>query len=245
MRVRVSYVLKLRTGGLWGSGQRLLGADIVTATCRHASGSLTLCVPAPYVKGLLRRSLEELIDHLTRLGILGRGVLDELFGPLTPFSESASSRPPNTVVAPLYPAKGIEAIRKLAEGDDLEYLIKGEGLVLPKLRDELHGMTYVEPHVRIDDRSGRAAEGALFQELRVVPEAMFYGEVIHYLRGGSGRDHAIEIARALVLAVASLNSRYVGRRTVATVYVVGVKPENLREDEVIREVLSEASLPSG
>ena len=48
-----------------------------------------------------------------------------------------------------------------------------------------------------------------------------------------------------MLAVASLNSRYVGRRTVTTAYVVGVKPEDLREDEVIREVLSEASLPSG
>lgn len=179
------------------------------------------------MKGVLRRVLEEIADHLERLGIARRSVIEKIFGPLTPMTGEASPAPCRSIFGPLYPIENLEIASKLAQLGSLEYLYQGDYIASPR--------AYVEPHVRIDDVSGRVATGAFFKELRVFPRTTFYGEIVHY---AEDRNQLVESARALLVAIASLRYRYVGRKTLADSYVVSIEPPDLLNDPLINYVLT-------
>ena len=232
--IRICYVLKLKTGGLWGSGKGLLEADNVTSLCRHASGLEVPCIPATYVKGLLRRSSEEVIHLLQKLDIVkDLHILEEVYGPLTPFGDEASPRPCNTYFAPLYPVRSLEQAARLARDRPLAYLHRDDVLHAPQL--------YGEPHVRIDDRSARASVGGLYRELRVVPGTLFYGEILHY---PSNVSLSVPAARILVIAVSMLGYRYAGRKTIVAPRIISVEPKQLEKDPILRIVLEAKGLKS-
>lgn len=230
--LRICYALKLIGGGLWGSARHTLEADIPTIVCRHASGLELPCIPPTYMKGLLRRTLEEVVHKLVELGIVSsRDIVTKLFGPLTPMGEAAEALPSNTVIAPLYPIKSAEDARRLANLEPLSYLRSSEHLAAPS--------TYREPHVRLDDRRHSAAAGALYHELRVVPHTLFYGEVLHYPQSES---EALDAARALLISLSLLNYRYVGRTTPARIAVIRVEPAKIAEDQLVAHVMKLRSI---
>jgi len=225
--LRICYIVKLRSGGLWGGDKRGLGPTTKISECIHVTGVKTFCIPPTYVKGLIRTMLEEIWDHLKRVKIVSDGLVEELLGPLTPFGGQVSSIPCNTIIGPLYPIKTVEDAKKLSEMSPLEYISQGYSLHTPD--------TYEEPHIRIDDTSGRAAQGALFTEVRVQPSTLFYGEIIHY---SSNKEKMLEGARALLISIALMRYRYIGRRVSADIKFVCLEPEDLLHDNIISQVYS-------
>ncbi|MEM0338066.1 MAG: hypothetical protein QW284_00020 [Ignisphaera sp.] len=227
-RLRICYLLKLEGGGLWGSGKGLLEANVVTTACRHARGGEVLCIPHTYIKGVLRRAAEEVFDHLTRVGIVqSRDIILKVFGPLTPFSDKVAVVPSPTMFGPLYPVKDVESAKALANDEPMAYLFKDSTLLSPS--------TYIEPHVRLDDRCARAAKGALFKELRVAPATLFYGEIMYE---SADFSELTDVARLLTIAIAMLRYKYVGRRSSAKSYILKIEPPDIAEDENVKYVLS-------
>jgi len=230
-RLRICYAVKLRSGGLWGSDKRGLGPVLKTSECVHPGGMSVPCVPATYVKGLIRSALEEVWSNLVRLGIVGKITMESLLGPLTPFGGSASATPCNTIVGPLYPVSSLSDVRRLAEAGSLKYVFLGEALRAPEL--------YEEPHVRIDRASGRVATGALFTEIRVNPSTLLYGEVIHWT---DDDGKLVEAARALLVAISMMRYRYIGRKTSADVALACLEPSELTSDGVVSQIYSRLGL---
>lgn len=225
---RICYTLTLVSGGLWGTGAGGVEADVVTARCRHASGREVPCIPNTYIKGILRRALEEVADHLTRTNIIRLPtIIDELFGPLTPFSGRARVVPANLIIATLYPIRDFSLAKTLSSRQPLSYLYQDDAIAEPT--------PYIEPHIRIDDRTGTVSTGALYRELRIAPGTTFYGEILYY---SEDRNSMAEALRALAIAIGSLRTRSVGRRTYAKPYIVSatLDGEEVR-DEVIGKIV--------
>jgi len=226
-KLRICYLLKLESGGMWGAGKAVLEANIATTICKHPKGYEIPCIPSTYIKGVLRRSAEEIITHLVRVNIVGEAnIVEKVFGPLTPFEGVAKPIPVNTFFGPLYPVRDVDTAKRLAGGGEFMYLADSDSLAMPSM--------YVEPHVRLDDRCGRASLGALFKELRVSPETLFYGEILYV---ADNEKELVDAARLLTIAVARLNYRYVGRRTAAKSQILCVEPSNAAKDEVVEYVL--------
>lgn len=221
---RICYILKLASGGLWGSGLGGIEADVVSTTCRHGTGENVLCIPHTYVKGLLRRALEDVEVYLDRFGIIeGKGIVNEIFGPLTPFEDNVQGTPKNIVLAPLFPIRDESLAIELARGLPLSYLTRGD--VIAK------GELYVEPHVRIDDRVESATIGGLYSELKATPKTIFYGEILFYT---DSDVEARKVLRALSIAIASLRLRYAGRKTVVQpkILLVTYRGTNMADDVI-------------
>ena len=212
---------------MWGAGKAVLEASIATAICKHPKGLEAPCIPSTYIKGVLRRATEEIINHLARINIVsGVDVVDKVFGPLTPFEGVANSAPANTFFGPLYPVRDVDAAKKLASDGAFKYLSDSDSLAEPSM--------YIEQHVRLDDRCGRASLGALFKEFKVSPETLFYGEILYV---ASDEKELIDVARLLAIAITRLNYRYVGRRTAARSQVLCVEPSSVTKDEIVEYVL--------
>lgn len=227
--LRICYTLKLLSGGLWGSVSRGLEADIVTSSCRHASGEDIPCIHSTYIKGLLRRSLEYIEDHLYKFGVIGViNIVKEIFGPLTPFEDEAQGVASNIVIAPLFPMKNESSAIEICRDKPLSYLSRIDVIAKPEL--------YIEPHIRIDDRVGTVSIGGLYSELKVVPQTLFYGEIIFYT---DSEDKALEVARALSIAIASLRTQYAGRRTVVQPKILSItyRGINMAKDDIVGMVI--------
>lgn len=228
--VRICYVLELIVGGLWGSGQGGLEADVTTTTCKHGSGKDALCIPHTYIKGLLRRVLEEIEDHLYRLKIVNRNnIVDRIFGPLTLIKGEVQGVPSRIIIPPLFPVKGLNIASELAIGPPLTYLFRGDILADVEL--------YVEPHVRIDDVLETATIGALYKELKVTPKTLFYGEVLFYTED---ENEACDVLRALSIAIAALRLHYAGRRSVVQPKILSVTYNNkdMSSDNIVNFIMN-------
>lgn len=232
-RGRICYVLILTSGGLWGSGQGGVEADFSPVLCTHSSGVEIPCIPNTYIKGLLRRSLEDVIEHLHRVGIVDSiCIVEELFGPLTVVSGKTKVVPSDIVIAPLYPVKDFSAAEVFSKLEPLSYLnpdiiSSKSGLLEPRL--------YVEPHIRIDDRSGTTSVGSLYKELRIIPDTIFYGEIVIY---SENESKAVSILRTLAIAIGFLKTRCVGRKTYAKPRILSVTYNGKNvEDFIVKKII--------
>lgn len=222
-RGEARFALKLVTGGLWGSGRRLFEADLVTTTCTHpgARGSVP-CIPATYVKGLLRTCAERVEHHMQRLGLVSGGDVERLFGPAAGRPGAGQDRPSALLVAHAFPVKE-ESVGALARGELFAYLLDESCLDAPE--------PYVEQHVRIDDAAGTALRGYLFGEQRVPPGTVMYGE----LEFRAESDEVLRrFARILAAAFAQWNYSYVGRLTSGRLVHLSIEPSDAFTERVVR-----------
>lgn len=225
--------------GLWGAGRESFRADVVTFTLR-AGGVDVPVIPGSYVKGLIRGWAYRLLPLLVEKGIVsaavpqgctssatcGECIVCKAFG--------YQGGPPSPLSATnFYPVKR-DALERAAElmPDDLI-------LEMPDAVAEARpAVTYV-PHVRIEDSSGKAAEGGLFFCEAVAPGSVFYGcirlnEGALESLGGS----VVAACRLILLSLAQLNFSYAGRRSRIAVKVLRHDLGQASGDEVCRKVVA-------
>lgn len=201
--MKVKFLIRLETEGAWGSWERGFEAHVTTVK----DGAGRPFVPPTYLKGLIRRNVVSLIDHLERLNVISRRDIALVFGP-SPFEDSGD--PPTTRPSPIRVSAGKIVTEREAEmirasWPDPDDLVEGGTIPL-----------FVEHHVRVRDETRSVSHGALFTEERVEPGSYLYGCVD---LGGLEQSLAERVACSIVLAL--LNAAYtgVGRRTVGTVCV--------------------------
>lgn len=213
MKGEARFAVKLVSGGLWGSGKRLFEADIATTTCRHPGTGMDVpCIPATYVKGLLRTCAERVEHHMERLDLIDAGDVERLFGPPAGHPGAGQDRPSRLSVAHAFPVKG-DALDRLMGGRIFSYLLDKDCLDIPEL--------YIEQHVRIDDEAGVAAKQYLFSEQRVPPGTVMYGELAFW----ADDDATLKrFSRLLAAAFAQWNYSYVGRLTAGRLIRLQLKP---------------------
>lgn len=250
MVMRIAVVLELKGVGLWGAGKESFEADTTTYRLMGVkpNGEPVLAIPGPYFKGLLRTWAYKLAGLLIRGRIVsgtdpaqtgcwigktcGDCIICHVFG--------YSGCPQGSLfVSYFYPVKR-EGLNVLKRDLWLKLDIDELPFRLDLLTADL--MTTYLAHVRIDDRSGKAARGGLFINEAIKPGVVFVGEVrLHktLLSNESHPDRALLMAfRLVLLSLAQLNYSFVGRRTRGKVGILKYElPDFIKEDEVCREVL--------
>jgi len=232
-KLRLGTLLCIEGLAHWGSTYRetTLGSGI--SMCKHAGLNEYLpCIRGQYVKGLLRRWCERLAPLLLGRNIIKtRDIVSKIFGPsvLSNYDKvRPTSLPSRIYVGDAYPVKSAKHAEELFKEGVFAYLIDNDSRII-KVGTEL------VTRVRIDDVSGRAAEGALYHEVKVPLGALLYFELIVK---DLSNDELIDLARLLLLSLTQLNISSPGRSgTVASVKVVGLEPENLLQDDVIKEII--------
>lgn len=225
-KIRLGVIMRVASPALWGGPHREITLGLGLSLCRHPrTGDYLACVKGQYIKGLLRGWCERLEDLLRSHGVISsQGLTDEVFGG----GRSPSAIPSPIIVADAYPITEEMQASELFRKGELSYLrdVKPPGVLL--------GMV---PRVRIDDVSNRAAEEALFHEIRVAPDTLLYFEVV--VRGVS-EEKLADLARLLLISLKQLNYSYIGRTgSLGEVRVIGVEPDSLLDDEIVRLVIRE------
>jgi len=201
--------------------------------CKHAGlNEYLVCIRGQYVKGLLRRWCERLAPLLLgKYLIKSKDIVSKVFGPSVLSSDGEvrpTSIPSRIYVGDAYPVKSIESAEELFKEGAFTYLMDSSGRVV-KVSTEL------VTRVRIDDVSGKAAEGALYHEVRVPLGVLLYFELV---AKDLSSDEILDLARLLLLSLTQLNISSPGRSgTVASVKIVGLEPEDLLQDHVVKEVM--------
>ncbi|PSN85303.1 hypothetical protein B9Q00_11075 [Candidatus Marsarchaeota G1 archaeon OSP_C] len=162
MKIKFEYQIILKTSGMWGSGFRTFEANSLTAWSivdqpkndKSVAEKIKVpCIPATYIKGLLRKSMESIEWLLKKANVIdqlpGKKITDEILG-------MRGDPLPSKVV-----------ITKAIACDN-------------QLFEKYESKTFLEPHVRISDSRLAAGEGTLFRELRIKPNTKFYGEIVAY-----------------------------------------------------------------
>ena len=231
--LRLGTLLCIEGLAHWGSAYRepTLGSGI--SMCKHARlNEYLVCIRGQYIKGLLRRWCERLAPLLlSRNLIKTKEIISKVFGPsvLSSVNEAEpTSLPSRTYVGDAYPVKGVKHAKELFKKGVFAYLMDNSDRIVKV-------STRLVTRIRIDDVSGKAAEGALYHEVKVPLGIPFYFELVVK---DLSNDELLDLARLLLLSLTQLNISSPGRSgTVASVKVVGLKPEDLLQDNVVKEII--------
>ncbi|RLE63540.1 MAG: hypothetical protein DRJ38_07325 [Thermoprotei archaeon] len=173
--MRVGVVVKTLCLTSWGTGRERFEADIVTSKIKED----VPVIPSSSLKGVLRTSViwaakilkrHNLITSNPCLGVkpdsrrspCGQCPICALFGypggPLPPLK-----------VTPMFLVNSENDALKVFEKEDLL-----RGNYTPKAENLIQEITFI----KIDDKTGTVARGALFTAEVVPPEVLFYGEIL-------------------------------------------------------------------
>ncbi|HDD26292.1 MAG TPA: hypothetical protein ENF75_04295 [Acidilobales archaeon] len=226
--MRIGYVVKLLIPGLWGIGKRGFEADVLTSKCLVGDKEVP-CIPSTAMKGVLRKAANQISKLLNRVGVISdTNYVNRLFG-----SEGWCYTP--ITLTDLVPIESMDIAKKAFE-QGYHILIEGLGLKKP----DVSTIT----HTRIDDASLTVSKEALYSEERVVPETLMYGEIMvnerllrEVLRVNQGLTNCIKL---LLFALNDLKYRYVGRKSIIDVAIIGIKPmyDFISKDPHISSILN-------
>ena len=244
--ISLKVVLEVKGLGLWGAGKETFEADTTTfrtkLPARALSGRRCVVIPGAYVKGLIRGWAYRVALLLASKGLIttctgglnkcwiketcGECIVCRVFG-------SLGGTPSPLEVTNFYAVKPdrVKEVAELGLEDALE-------------REDLweDAQVLVLTHVRIDDKSGKAAEGGLYEVEAVQPGATFYGEIRLYeeLLGsleGAPQVKVKEACRLILASLAQLNFSYAGRRSRVKVRVMGADLGAASEDALSKALL--------
>jgi len=221
--MKIGYLISIETPGLWGIGKRGFEADILTHRCKIKDIEIP-CIPSTSIKGVLRKTALQLSSLLQKANIItNTDIINKVFG-----KEGEAYTP--LTLTDVIPVKDVEVAKKAFN----------EGIHV--LMDNVIGIPVVTiPHVRIDDKSLTAAKEALFFEERLAIGVQLYGEIQLYDRLLK-ENEVVEAARILLLSLSDLRYRYIGRRTIVDVKIIGILPSNLLEDEYVSFIYNSLSV---
>ncbi len=221
--MKISYIIVIKTPGLWGTGKKGLEADNLTYKCRIGEVEVP-CIPSTSIKGALRKTASQLLPILKQIGaVKDPNIIKEVFG------DRGTSYTPLTLT---------DAIPLSSTDIAKEAFKKGIHILINNI---LKIPTMTVPHVRIDDKSLTAAKRALFTEERIPVETSLYGE-IHIYEKLLGEDKALEAMRLILFSLSDLRYRYLGRKSLIDIKIIGIEPSNLLEDKYISFIYNNLSL---
>ncbi len=233
--MRIGVVVKTLCLTSWGTGRERFEDDIVTSKIKEDIP----VIPSSSFKGVLRTSVIWAARILERHNLYAR-VSNPCLGVKPDSRRSPCGRCPVCIlfgypggplpplkVTPMLPVNSESEALKLFEKEDL---LKGN--YVPKMENLIQEVTFI----KINDKTGTVAKGALFTAEVVPPEVLFYGEVLlktGILKKEFDEEELAEILRTFFAGLLYMRYADMGHR--GAVKIVNVFARFSKNEELMME----------